>query len=196
MAGSKSPVRLDGKERKGVGRRPDLPTGVIVSPLATLAFKLFVVGDTGLKTGWVRCRHGAGKSGTGRCGVGLGGVVTYFADRICTILQIFPLSPGNRVCLSVSVCVSIHFYICAFCTHFTAKYSENAFALIYVQKVQNMAKVRFDGAYRVCGVRVASAIRSVIKDAIKKCSSKCYSIFYDNTAVHELLCHRIRIVLT
>ena len=27
---------------------------VFVSPLAKLSFKLFVVGDTGLKTGWVR----------------------------------------------------------------------------------------------------------------------------------------------
>ena len=35
----------------------------IVSPLATLAFELCVVGDTGLKTGWVRCRHGAGRGG-------------------------------------------------------------------------------------------------------------------------------------
>ena len=43
-----------------------------MSPLATLAFELCIVGDTGLKTGWVRCRHGAGG----------GGVVTYFADRI------------------------------------------------------------------------------------------------------------------
>ena len=28
---------------------------LIVSPLATLAFKLCVVGDTGLKTEWVSC---------------------------------------------------------------------------------------------------------------------------------------------
>ena len=31
-----------------------------MSPLAKPAFKLCVVGDTGLKTGLVRCRHGAG----------------------------------------------------------------------------------------------------------------------------------------
>ena len=37
---------------------------VVVSPLATLAFKLCVVGDTRLKTGWVRCKHGAGVGGT------------------------------------------------------------------------------------------------------------------------------------
>ena len=29
---------------------------LFVSPLATLAFELCVLGDTGLKTGWVRCR--------------------------------------------------------------------------------------------------------------------------------------------
>ena len=61
-----------------------------MSPLAKLAFKLCVVGDTGLKTGWVRCRHRAGRGG-----VGWGGVVTYFADRIGTMLQMLLLSPGN-----------------------------------------------------------------------------------------------------
>ena len=46
--------------------------------------KLCPVGDTGLKTGWVRCRHGAGRGveGLGRGGVGWSGEVTYFADRI------------------------------------------------------------------------------------------------------------------
>ena len=43
----------------------DPQRGVIVSPLATLAFKLRAVGETGLKTGWVRCRHGAGWGGAG-----------------------------------------------------------------------------------------------------------------------------------
>ena len=45
------------------------------SPLATLSFKLCVVSDNGLKTGWVRCRHGAGGwGGAGRGEVGgLGG---------------------------------------------------------------------------------------------------------------------------
>ena len=41
----------------------------IVSLLATLAFKLCAVDDTGMKTGWVRCRHGAGwGAGRGRGG--------------------------------------------------------------------------------------------------------------------------------
>ena len=43
---------------------------MIVSRLETLAFELFVVGDDGIKTGWVRCRHGA--SGLGRGGAGWG----------------------------------------------------------------------------------------------------------------------------
>ena len=47
---------------------------MIVSPLAKHAFKLCVVGDTGLKTGWVRCRHGAGRGGAGWGGAGRGGV--------------------------------------------------------------------------------------------------------------------------
>ena len=34
---------------------------IIVPPLATLAFKLRVVGDTGLKTDMVLCRHGEGR---------------------------------------------------------------------------------------------------------------------------------------
>ena len=44
--------------------------------LATLEFKLYVVGDTGMKTGWVRCGReagGAGRGGAGRIRVGLGG---------------------------------------------------------------------------------------------------------------------------
>ena len=59
-----------------------------------------------------------------------------------------------------------------------------------------MAEGRFDGAYGVCGVRVASAIKTGIKDSINKCSSKCFSIIYDYTTVHDLLCDGIRIVLT
>ena len=57
-----------------------------------------------------------------------------------------------------------------------------------------MAELRFDGAYGVCGVRVASVINSGIKYAINKSSSKCFSILYDNTAVYDLLCHGIKIV--
>ena len=32
-----------------------------MSPLSTLAFELYVVGDTGLRTGWMKFRHGAGR---------------------------------------------------------------------------------------------------------------------------------------
>ena len=56
------------------------PTGFIVSPLATLAFGLWVVGDTGLKTGWVRRRSRGG----------VGGYGTNFA-----------LSPGKPVCVMI-----------------------------------------------------------------------------------------------
>ena len=59
-----------------------------------------------------------------------------------------------------------------------------------------MEEVRFYGTYGVCGVRVASVIISCIKCAINKYSSKCFSIFYDNTAVNDLLCHGIRILPT
>ena len=48
---------------------PQFP--LIVSPLVTLAFELCVVGETGLKTGWVRCRHVAGRGGLGQGGVGV-----------------------------------------------------------------------------------------------------------------------------
>ena len=69
-------------------------SGLVVSPLATIALKLCVVGDTGLKTGWVRYRHGAGRGG-----VGLGGVITYFSDRTGTMLQMLLLSPGKCLCV-------------------------------------------------------------------------------------------------
>ena len=42
--------------------------GFIVS--WAFAFELCVVGDTGLKAGWVRCRHGAGRRGAVRRGGG------------------------------------------------------------------------------------------------------------------------------
>ena len=45
--------------------RSEVGNVLIVPPLATFAFKLCVVGDTGLNTGWVRCRHGAGRGGAG-----------------------------------------------------------------------------------------------------------------------------------
>ena len=57
-----------------------------------------------------------------------------------------------------------------------------------------MAEVRFDGAYGLCGVRVAKVTNSGIKYARNKCSSRCYLIIYDYTAVHDLLCHGIRVV--
>ena len=41
--------------------------------------------------------------------------------------------------------------------------------------------------YVACGVRVASDISSGLKDSIKQCSSNCFSIFYDYTAVHDIL---------
>ena len=59
-----------------------------------------------------------------------------------------------------------------------------------------MAEARFDGAYGVCGVRVASIISSGIKFAINKCSSKCFSVIYDYTTSHDLLCHGIGVVPT
>ena len=58
------------------------------------------------------------------------------------------------------------------------------------------AEVRFYGAYSVCGVRVASVINSGMMYATNECRSKCFSIIYDNTTVHDLLCHGIRIVNT
>ena len=73
----------------GVKPAPVIPprygASIIVSPLATLAFGLCVVGDTGLKTGWVRCRHGAGRDGAGW-------LLTYFAERISTMVQTLLLS--------------------------------------------------------------------------------------------------------
>ena len=52
-----------------------MSVNVFVSPLATLAFELCVVGDTELKTGWVRCRHGTEGGAVGWDGAGWGGTM-------------------------------------------------------------------------------------------------------------------------
>ena len=44
-------------------------------------------------------------------GVGWGGVVTYFADRIGTMVQMFPLAP--RISVSVHVCVVTFLQLCS-----------------------------------------------------------------------------------
>ena len=62
--------------------------------------------------------------GAGRGGVGWGGVVTYFADRIVPQYKSSSLAPRFSVC-SVQSVSGNHFYSCALCTHFTAKYSDN-----------------------------------------------------------------------
>ena len=67
--------------------------------------KLCAVGDTGLKTGWVRCKHGVGRGGAGRGGVGWGGVVTYFADRIVPQYKSRSYSPEI-----FSVCLCVDFF--------------------------------------------------------------------------------------
>ena len=104
------------------------------------------------------------------------------------------------LCLCVCLFVSIHFYSCALhnCTHFTAKYTQKThITLIYVFKNFHFTtEVRFYGAYGLCGVCIASVINSGIKYAINKCSSKFFSIIYDYTTVHDLLCHGIRVVPT
>ena len=64
------------------------------------------------------------------------------------------------------------------------------------KKCSLKAEEGFYGAYGEFGVRVASAINSGIKDAINTYSSKCFSLINDNTTVHEVLCHGIRIMPT
>ena len=56
--------------------------------------------------------------------------------------------------------------------------------------------MRLYGAYGVCGGYVAGVMNSGINDAMNKYSFKCFSIFYDYTKVHDLLCDGIRIVQT
>ena len=100
-----------------------------MSPLATLAFELSALGGTGLKTGWVRCRHGAGRGGVGLGGwVGRGGVgVPWY--KCCF------LAPGG-VCVSC-VLSGNHFrkhIRLTNSTYFIAKYTQKAYLmLIYVQ---------------------------------------------------------------
>ena len=38
---------------------------MVMSPLATIEFKLLAVVDTGLRAGWVRCKHVVGRNGAG-----------------------------------------------------------------------------------------------------------------------------------
>ena len=63
-------------DQNAITHKNSIP-GKIISPLAIDAFELCAVGDTGFKTGWVRCRHGAG---AGRVGA--------------TLVQMFPSTPG------------------------------------------------------------------------------------------------------
>ena len=62
-----------------------------VSPLATLALGLCVVGDTGMKTGWVICRRGAGWAG------GWGGEGWGEGGRGGTMVQMLFFGPVNSV---------------------------------------------------------------------------------------------------
>ena len=50
-------------------------------------FELCAVGDIGLKSGWVRCRHGAGRGGGGAVRVGLG-------DTMVQVLLLAPEIPS------------------------------------------------------------------------------------------------------
>ena len=75
--------------------------------MATHAFELCVMGDTGLKTGWVMCRHGAGvgrgEAGRDRAGwVGWGGV---WVPRY----KCCPLAPE----IKFSVCLYAFFQLCS-----------------------------------------------------------------------------------
>ena len=70
------------------------------------------------------------------------------------------------------VSVSIHFYSCGLCTHFTAKYSGSVFyANICTKKVHLMAKMLFYAAYGVWVVHVASDLNSGIYFGTNKCRS-------------------------
>ena len=89
--------------------------------------------------GEVQARGGEGgaeRGGAGRGWVGQGGVVTYFADRIGAVLQILPLSPGIRVCVSLS---GKHFCSCALLLHSPHRevHSENVFTPNMQKKCSN-----------------------------------------------------------
>ena len=83
-----------------------------MSPLAKLSFKLRVVGDTRLKTGWVRCRNGAGEAGRGGAGD--------------TVVQFLLLAPGSAyVCVRLEVPNSPRGLFG--CNYFSEVHSRNAF---------------------------------------------------------------------
>ena len=75
--------------------------------------------------------------------------------------------------------VTIFTAVLSNCPHFTAKYTQRTyFTPIYLQQVQFMEKVRFDGAYGVCVVRVANDLNSGIYCSTNKFRSLCFSCFY------------------
>ena len=124
------------------------------------------------------------------------------------MVQLLILSPG-KCPLCLCVCVSVAFFtaVLSYYTHFTAKYSENAFyASISTKNVQTSvltvrAVRRCVFMERMVYVAVCSQFDLVhfyggILDATYICSSKCFSIFYDYTKVHDLLCDGMGTVLT
>ena len=105
-----------------------------------------------------------------------------------------------------SVCGYL-FYSCALCTHFTAKYSYNVFCASICTKNVQTPVLTVQVVHRCvlwcvwCMLRLCSQCDLVrfygcINDATNICSAKCFSIFYDYTKVHDLLCDGIRIILT
>ena len=85
--------------------------------------QLCVVGDTGLKNGRLRCRHGTGGAG--------GGAVWG------TAVQIWLLSSGNRVSC-VCLCLCVWHLRLVNCAHFIVKCTQKAYLkLIYVKKMYN-----------------------------------------------------------
>ena len=121
-----------------------------------------------------------------RGGAGWGGVVTYFADRIVLCYTSCSLAPEIVcVCVRVSVCKYPFLQLCSLYSLHRGVLRKRILRQYMYKNLHIMVEVRFDGAYGLCGVRVASVINSGIKCAINKCSSKCFSYFYYNTTVHD-----------
>ena len=93
--------------------------------------------------------------------MGWGGVVTYFADRIGTMVQISSLAPEI-------VCVCVRYPFLQLCSPTVLTSESVLYANICTKNVHFMAEVRFHGAHRIFGVRVARVINSGIKDSINK----------------------------
>ena len=134
-----------------------------MSPLAILAFKRSVVGDTGLKTGWVW--------GTLR------------TLLILTALWLLSLGKSDLPWVTVLTAVLSN------CTYFIAKLTQKRILRKFTYKkcAQNFHRCFLNGAYCFACRSCSSVLRSGVYFGTHTCRSQCHSWFCFNTTAHTWL---------